>query len=90
VRHPIYSGLLLGGSGLVVLGGRLPRVWAWLALLGLLWLKTGLEERKLAARFPGYRPYAAATPRLVPNPLRCWSRLRSGRAVAAGDDAGVP
>lgn len=76
VRHPIYSALLVGGAGVVALGGRASRVWLWLALLGLLWSKTWLEERKLAARFPGYRSYAAATPRFVPNPLRCRKRLR--------------
>jgi len=74
VRHPIYSALLLGGAGVVVLGGRASRVWVWVALLGLLWVKTRFEERKLAARFPGYRSYAAVTPWLVPHPLRCWKR----------------
>jgi protein-S-isoprenylcysteine O-methyltransferase Ste14 len=68
VRHPIYTGLLLGGAGVVLLGGRLTRVWVWLALLALLWSKTWLEERKLAARFPGYRDYATRTPRLIPDP----------------------
>jgi protein-S-isoprenylcysteine O-methyltransferase Ste14 len=71
VRHPIYSGLLLGGAGLVLLAGRPSRAWVWLGLLALLWLKTRLEERALADRFPGYRDYAAATPRLIPNPARC-------------------
>jgi protein-S-isoprenylcysteine O-methyltransferase Ste14 len=75
VRHPIYSGLLLGGAGLVLLSGRLTRVWVWLALLALLWLKVGLEERALAARFADYDAYAAATPRLVPSPVRCWRWL---------------
>lgn len=83
VRHPIYSALLLGGAGVVMLGGRLTRVGVWLALLGLLWFKARLEERKLAARFPGYRAYAAGTPRLVPNPLR---RRRSGARQPAPDD----
>jgi len=80
VRHPIYTGLLLGGAGVVLLGGRLTRVWVWLALLALLWGKTRLEERKLAARFPGYRDYAARTPRLVPDPRRCVARPRTGGA----------
>jgi protein-S-isoprenylcysteine O-methyltransferase Ste14 len=79
VRHPIYTGLLLGGAGVVLLGGRLTRVWVWLGLLVLLWGKTRLEERKLAARFPGYRDYAARTPRLVPDPRRCLTRRRAGR-----------
>ena len=77
VRHPIYTGLLLGGAGVVLLGGRLTRVWVWLALLVLLWGKTRLEERKLAARFPGYRDYAQRTPRLMPDPRRCLSRRRA-------------
>jgi protein-S-isoprenylcysteine O-methyltransferase Ste14 len=79
VRHPIYSALLLGGAGVAVLVGRVTQLGVWPALLGLLLVKTRLEERELAARFPGYRAYAAATPRLFPNPLRCWDRLRSGR-----------
>jgi protein-S-isoprenylcysteine O-methyltransferase Ste14 len=79
VRHPIYSALLLGGAGVVAIGGRVSRAWVWLALLGLLWFKARLQERKLAARFPGYRSYAAGTPRFVPHPLRCWSRLRATR-----------
>lgn len=83
VRHPIYAALLLGGAGLVVLGGRLTRVWVWLALLGLLWVKAALEERKLTARFPDYRQYAARTPRLVPRPLTCWARRRTARGRAA-------
>lgn len=74
VRHPIYTGLLLGGAGVVLLAGRPARVGMWLALLVLLWAKTRLEERKLAARFPGYRDYAARTPRLVPDPRRCVTR----------------
>ncbi|MEV4701728.1 hypothetical protein [Actinoplanes sp. NPDC049316] len=80
VRHPIYSALLLGGAGVVALGGRITRVGVWPALLALLWLKTRLEERALAARFPGYDSYAAATPRLLPNPVRCWRRLRDDSA----------
>jgi protein-S-isoprenylcysteine O-methyltransferase Ste14 len=44
----------------VALGGRASRLWVWLALLGLFLVKTWLEERQLAARFPGYRSYAAA------------------------------
>lgn len=74
VRHPIYTGLLLGGAGVVLLAGRPSRVAVWLGLLVLLWGKTRLEERRLAARFPGYRDYAAHTPRLVPDPRRCFTR----------------
>ena len=77
VRHPIYTALLLGGAGVVVTAARPARIWVWLALLALLWAKTLLEERALTARFPDYPDYAAHTPRLLPNMLRC---LRRGRA----------
>lgn len=73
VRHPIYSGLLLGGAGVVLLGGRLTRIAVWAALLVLLWGKSDFEERKLTGRFPGYRDYAARTPRLIPHPRHCLS-----------------
>jgi protein-S-isoprenylcysteine O-methyltransferase Ste14 len=76
VRHPIYTALLLGGAGVVLLGGRLTRVWVWLALLALLLVKTRVEETALTARFPTYPQYAATTPRLVPNPARCLTRRR--------------
>ncbi len=80
VRHPIYAGLLLGGAGLVILGGRPARVVVWLGLLALLWARTVLEERKLSERFTDYRAYAARTPRLLPNPLRCATRIRAARS----------
>lgn len=80
VRHPIYAALLFGGAGLVILGGRPARVAVWLALLALLWAKTVLEERKLSERFADYRAYAARTPRLPPNPLRCATRIRDPRS----------
>lgn len=80
VRHPIYAALLLGGAGLVLLGGRPARVVVWLGLLALLWAKTVLEERKLSERFTDYRAYAAGTPRLLPNPLRCATRIRAARS----------
>jgi protein-S-isoprenylcysteine O-methyltransferase Ste14 len=81
VRHPIYSALLLGGAGLVLLGGRPARAGALLALLALLYVKMAVEEPALGARFPGYRDYARRTPRLVPHPARCLSRLLAGRSA---------
>ncbi len=71
VRHPIYSAVLLGGAGLVLLGGRISRAVLWLFLLALLLGKIRWEERELTARFPDYPQYARYTPRLIPNPIRC-------------------
>ncbi|GAA3452415.1 methyltransferase family protein [Dactylosporangium matsuzakiense] len=81
VRHPIYTALLLGGAGVVLLAARPARIWVWLALLVLLWSKTLLEERALTVRFPDYAAYVARTPRLVPDLLR---RLRPNRADLRG------
>lgn len=66
VRHPVYSGLLLASLGWLCLHLSLPRAGLWLALLGLLWWKSGFEERLLAAKFPDYPAYAARTGRLLP------------------------
>jgi protein-S-isoprenylcysteine O-methyltransferase Ste14 len=59
VRHPIYTGLLLGGAGFVLLGGRLTRVWVWLALLVLLWARPGW----MSASWPPGSPPTVTTPR---------------------------
>jgi protein-S-isoprenylcysteine O-methyltransferase Ste14 len=68
VRHPIYSGLLLGLGATVVAAGSWQRAAAFGALVALLSGKARWEEGQLARRFPGYRDYAARTPRFVPVP----------------------
>jgi protein-S-isoprenylcysteine O-methyltransferase Ste14 len=66
IRHPIYSGLVLGafGWGLVTSSGLA------VALAGLLFLlfagKSRREEAWLAEVHPGYRAYKLRTKRLVP------------------------
>lgn len=58
VRHPIYGGLLLGSVAATVTMGA-PWALPVLALLaGLLWFKSGLEERALALAYPDYSRYA--------------------------------
>lgn len=66
VRHPIYSGLLVLGLGLVVIGASVLHLLAWVALLSILMTKSRFEERMLADHYPGYREYAARVGRLVP------------------------
>ena len=66
VRHPIYSGLILGafGWGLWVHGG-LTLVWA--ACLFLFFdMKSRLEERWLAEKFPGYAECRTRVKKLIP------------------------
>ena len=66
VRHPIYTGVLTVVLGLVLRS----RSWTVLALgvvtLSFFGAKARWEEARLAETFPGYREYAAVTPRFLP------------------------
>ena len=66
VRHPIYTGLLIVGLGLVVLGSSVVHIVLWFALLALLAVKARWEERMLVVAYPDYAAYAATTGRFVP------------------------
>lgn len=65
-RHPIYGGALLAAIGWSFAQASV----ATLAATALLWLlfeaKSRYEERALAAAYPAYPGYAAATRRFVP------------------------
>lgn len=77
VRNPIYSGLLLGGLGLVVFGASWWHLATWLSLVVLLALKTRWEERMLAAAHPEFADYAQRVGRFVPHIGR-WPTERTG------------
>jgi protein-S-isoprenylcysteine O-methyltransferase Ste14 len=66
VRHPIYSGLILGavGYGLWVHGG-LTLLWA-LVLFAFFDVKSRREERWLAEKFAGYAEYRTRVKKLIP------------------------
>lgn len=66
VRNPIYSGLMLGGLGLVVFGASGWHLATWVALVLLLALKTRWEERMLAAEHPQFDAYAQRVGRFLP------------------------
>jgi protein-S-isoprenylcysteine O-methyltransferase Ste14 len=71
VRHPIYTGLLLGFAGSALARdewrGVLAVAIAWLAL----WRKLKFEERWMIEQFgDAYRSYQARVPALIPNPFR--------------------
>lgn len=73
VRHPIYSGLLVLGLGLVAIGASMLHLLAWVALLSILMAKARFEDLMLLGQYSGYREYAARVGRLVPG----IGRLRS-------------
>ena len=66
VRHPVYTGGILLFSGISL--ALSPWALVGTAALAVLWaLKSHLEERFLAVRYPGYAEYRARTRyRLVP------------------------
>jgi protein-S-isoprenylcysteine O-methyltransferase Ste14 len=71
VRHPIYTGLLLGFAGSALARdqwrGVLALPIAWLAF----WLKLRVEERWMLETFgDAYARYRAEVPALIPNPFR--------------------
>jgi len=66
VRHPIYSGILLGG-----LGTALALSWVWLVAVGLVAVyflySARVEERYMTEQFPDdYPAYKRSTKMLVP------------------------
>jgi protein-S-isoprenylcysteine O-methyltransferase Ste14 len=66
VRHPIYSGIILGGAATAVALG-----WSWLvptALAGIYFVySAAVEERFLTEQFPdAYPAYRSSTKMLVP------------------------
>ncbi|SDM97358.1 Protein-S-isoprenylcysteine O-methyltransferase Ste14 [Cryobacterium flavum] len=66
MRSPIYAGLMTGGVALVLVGASAWHVVAWLALVGLLSVKTRWEERMLVAEHPDYLSYGARVGRFFP------------------------
>ena len=70
VRHPIYSGILLAVSGIVLRSGNAWTVLWSVVLYAFFEVKARYEERALARMHPGYSAYVARTPRFVPRPRR--------------------
>jgi protein-S-isoprenylcysteine O-methyltransferase Ste14 len=56
-RHPIYGGILLGAAGVSLADGNWPGLVLAAALGTLFWGKSGFEEGRLLAHFPGYAAY---------------------------------
>lgn len=66
VRHPMYTAVLLVGLGFVIGYLDVFKLVCWIILLFVLRAKARLEEEAMAARFPGYRDYAAMTGAFLP------------------------
>lgn len=67
VRHPIYSGIILGWTGWEMLKTHELTSILALALLFLFFdIKTRREERMLVAKFPAYADYQTRVRKLIP------------------------
>jgi protein-S-isoprenylcysteine O-methyltransferase Ste14 len=69
IRHPMYTAVLLAGlAGVygVDIPGRMLVGTAFFALLAVLWVKAGLEERWMAAQHPDYAAYQKESSRFIP------------------------
>ncbi len=71
MRHPIYTGLLLGFAGSAVSRDEWRGVLAVVIVFVALWRKLKLEERWMGETFAdAYVRYRAEVPALLPNPFR--------------------
>lgn len=68
VRHPIYGGLILGSAGWALATASLPALALVPVVIGFFTLKSTVEERWLAERFPGYAAYRSRTRRFLSGP----------------------
>lgn len=66
VRHPIYSGILLGLLGLSLYYQSLYKMGVVVLLLILFYFKTSYEEQRLETVFKEYADYKAKTKQFVP------------------------
>jgi protein-S-isoprenylcysteine O-methyltransferase Ste14 len=69
VRHPMYTAVLAFGAACALAAGTVLAAAAALALLPVLWVKAGLEERWMAEVHPAYADYRRRTRRFLPGLL---------------------
>ncbi len=66
VRHPMYSSLLMGGTGLLIDQFSLDRFLIFLLLAIVLHFKMSWEEKMLQLKFSSYHQYMKSSYRLFP------------------------
>ncbi len=67
VRHPIYSGIILGWTGWGLFNANeLTSILVIVLLFPFFDIKTRREERMLAAKFPAYADYQTRVRKLIP------------------------
>ncbi len=66
IRHPMYTAILLGSTGLLIHQFTLVRLVLIIALAIVLLIKLGWEEKMLSQKFEGYKNYMKQTQKLFP------------------------
>ncbi len=66
VRHPMYTGVIIGFLGYIILFGSLFLIPAWFVMALLYIIKTAREERALAEKYPDYEAYHQRTWKFIP------------------------
>ena len=66
IRHPMYTALILGCTGLLLAGFNIPRLLLLIALVIVLLIKLYYEESLLVLTFDNYELYKTKTYRLIP------------------------
>ena len=75
IRHPMYAAVLLAALGVSLFSGRVLSLLAFLALVGVLHVKAGFEDRMLQEKFGWqFSVYASRVPALIPQPWRTHGR----------------
>lgn len=66
LRHPIYTGLLMLGLGVVLVNGYWPQAIIWFVLSLVLARKSRFEEHFLLQKYPEYAEYMRVTGGFLP------------------------
>lgn len=66
IRHPMYTSIILGSTGILTSPFSWFRLMIFLALCIVLFYKLHWEEQMLSEKFPGYAQYRKQTKRLIP------------------------
>lgn len=69
IRHPIYAGILFGGSGVALYTNNFNQLMVVMLLSILFNVKTDYEETQLIKKFPEYKIYQSKTGKFFPTLL---------------------
>ncbi len=66
IRHPMYTSIIIGMIGLLIIHFSIIRLIMFLVLIVVLIIKLNWEEKMLLEKFSGYKNYRERTNKLIP------------------------